>query len=320
MSLPALHHRKLTTTTAATNGIADVLNAIWAAVQPSVTTYSDGTTRTAGSGTAWTWSRYQNQGVTEAVYATPPTGNLNQRVLFVGSVANPTPMPTMLIDTWSNNRLHIGLVKNAGAFGTWNASAPFTTGQFTGYTMVGTTLAAPVNITIFESEETLQIGVGVGASGGVHGAGAGAIIDPDTGDAVDGESDGRIYGLWTVGSSTLNTMLTNATANAFMNHGTGSGNSHFVTFAPGSGTIVPTTRESFYFNVTSAQRTTRAGKFPGSLVYVGSASNWVGRVREIRVTRPALFGQRLDTTPGTIKGYAYGQNSATVGDTVLLEY
>jgi len=320
MSLPALHHRKLVTTTATTNGITDVLDAIWAAVQPSVTTYADGSTRTAGSGTAWTWTRYQAAGVTQAVYGTPPTGSLAQRILFVGATTNPTPTPTMLIDTWSNNRLHIGLVKNAGTFNAWNAASPFTTGQFTGYTMIGTTLTSPVTITIFESEETIQIGVGIGTAGGVHGAGGGAIIDPDTNDAVDGESDGRIYGLWTGGSSTFNTMLNNAATNTFMNHGASSTNSHFVTFAPGTGTIVPTARENFYFSITAAQRTTRAGKFPGTPLYVTSTSNWVGRVREIRVIRPAIFGQRLDTTLGTIKGYVYAQSTSTNGDAVLLEY
>jgi hypothetical protein len=320
MSLPALHHRKLNSTTATTNGIVDILNAIWAAVDPAVTTYADGTTRTAGSGTAWTWTRYQANGVTQAVWGIPPTGALNHRVLFVGATSNPSPTPTMLIDTWSNNRLHVGLVKNAGAFNAWNASAPFTTGQFSGYTMIGTTLASPVTFTIFESEETVHIGVGVGTAGANHGAGAGAIIDPDTGDAADAETDGRVYGLWTSGSNILSNMLTNAATNTFMNHGTSSGGSHFVTFAPGTGTIVPSVRENFYFSITAAQRTTRAGKFPGTPLYAASASNWVGRVREIRVIRPALFGQRLDTTPGVIKGYVYAQNSNTNGDAVLLEY
>jgi hypothetical protein len=320
MSLSALHHRRLATTSPATNGITDVLNAIWTAVQPSVTTYADGTTRTAGTGTAWTWTRYQAAGVTQAVYGTPPTGSLAQRVLFVGATANPTPTPTMLIDVWSNNRLHIGLVKNAGAFNAWNAASPFTTGHFTGYTQIGATLTTPVAITIFESEETVQIAIGIGTAGALHGAGAGAIIDPDTGDAADGETDGRIYGIWTVGSGTFSTMLTNAATNTFMNHGASSTNSHFVTFAPGNGTIVPTTRENFYFSITAAQRTTRAGKFPGTPLYVTSTSNWVGRVREIRVIRPAIFGQRLDTTPGTIKGYVYAQSTSTNGDSVLLEY
>jgi hypothetical protein len=56
------------------------------------------------------------------------------------------------------------------------------------------------------------------------------------------------------------------------------------------------------------------------LIYVVAASNWVGRVREIRVTRPAIFGQRLDTSPGVIEGYVYGQSTTTTGDSVLLEY
>ena len=115
-------------------------------------------------------------------------------------------------------------------------------------------------------------------------------------------------------------MLAQTATNTFMHHGASATNSHFVTFTPGSSAVVATTRESAYTAPTIGNRTTRAGKFPGSLIYVVAPSNWVGRVREIRVTRPAIFGQRLDTSPGVIEGYVYGQSTTTTGDSVLLEY
>lgn len=321
MSLAALHHRKLATVTSASNGIVDMLNAIWTAVQPSVTTYTDGTTRTfSGSGTGWTWTRYQNSGVTEAIYASPPTGSLAQRIIIAGATTTPSPSPTMLIDTYLVNRLHIGLVKNAGAFNAWNAAAPFTSGQFTGYVQLATNVpTAPITFTVYESEETVQIAMGTAAAGAIYGAGAGALIDPDTGDAADAESDGRIYGLWTGGSSTFNQMLTNATTNVFLGHGASATNSHFVTFNPGLSTVAATTRSHFYFSMTVASMTSRAGKFPTIPIYCGTAATWCGRVREIRVMRPATSGSRIDAS-GVNKGYVYATNAINATDAVLLQY
>lgn len=322
MSLAALHHRKLVTVTATTNGIADMLNAIWAAVQPSVTTYTDGTTRVFTSGgTGWTWSRYQNLGVTQAVYASPPSGSLAQRIIIAGATTTPSPSPTMIIDTYLANRLHIGINKNSGNFNAWNAALPFTSGQWSGYVQLGTNSpTAPVSFIIFESEETIQIGMTTGSAGAMYGAGAGALIDPDTGDAVDAESDGRIYGVWTGGSSVLaTTMLNFALVNTFMGHGGSSTNAHFLTFTPGSATMVATLREIGTNAQTAANRTTRAGRFPATVMYAVCAANWCGRIREIRLIRPASFGQRIDAA-GVNKGYVFASSTTTPGDSVLMEY
>lgn len=321
MSLAALRHRKLATVTAASNGIVDMLNALWSAVQPTVTTYVDGTQRVfTSSGTGWTWSRYQNAGVTEAIYASPPTGSLAQRIIIAGSTTTPTPSPTMLIDTYLANRLHIGLVKNAGNFNAWNAASPFTSGQFTGYVQLATNVpVAPITFTVYESEETVQIAMGTASAGAIYGAGAGALVDPDTGDAADGESDGRIYGLWTGGSSTFATMLTNATTNVFLGHGGSATNSHFVTFNPGLSTTAATTRSNFHFSMTVNSYTSRAGKYPTIPIYCVTTNNWCGRVREIRVMRPATSGARIDAS-GVNKGYVYATNSINATDAVLLQY
>ena len=322
MSLAALNHRKLATVTATTNGIADMLDAIWAAVQPSVTTYTDGTTRVFTSGgTGWTWSRYQNAGITQAVYASPPNGTLAQRIIIAGASTTPSPSPTMIIDTYLANRLHIGINKNSGSFASWNAALPFTSGQWSGYVALGANSpTAPIAVSIIESEETIQIGVLTGTGGNLYGGGAGALIDPDTGDAVDGESDGRIYGMWTVGTSTLAaSMLNFAVTNVFMGHGGSSTNSHFLTFTPGSATMVATVREIGLNAQTAANRTTRAGKFPASVMYAVCASNWCGRIRELRLIRPASFGQRIDAA-GVNKGYVFSFSTTTGGDSVLMEY
>lgn len=322
MSLPALHHRKLTTATAASNGIADMLDAIWTAVQPSVTTYTDGTTRvfTAG-GTGWTWSRYQAAGVTQAVYASPPNGALAQRVILAGSITTPTPSPTMIVDAFLASRVMIGINKNSGAFNAWNAALPFTSGQWSGYVAIGgNSPTAPVTFTVIESEETIQIGMTTASAGAMFGGGAGAMIDPDTGDAVDGETDGRIYGMWTSGTTTFGLgMLGSGVAGTFMANGGSANNSHFFSFTPGSGVMHGTARENSYAGVTSASRTTRAGKFPATVMYAVGTTAWAGRIREMRVIRPATFGQRLDAA-GVNKGYIFAATTTTPGDSVLMEY
>jgi hypothetical protein len=299
-----------------------MLNAIWAAVQPSVTTYADGTTRvfTAG-GTGWTWSRYQLAGVTQAVYASPPNGTLGQCIIIAGATTTPTPSPTMVIDTYLANRLHIGVNKNSGAFNAWNAALPFTSGQFSGYVQLGTnTPTAPISFMIFETQETIQIGMTTGATGQMYGAGAGALIDPDTGDAVDGETDGRVYGMWTCGSSVLSqTMLNSNTVNTFMYHGSSATNAHFLTFTPGTATMVATLREIVITAQTATNRTTRTGRFPGTVMYAICGANWCGRIRELRLIRAATFGQRVDAA-GVNKGYVFASSTTTVGDSVLMEY
>ena len=322
MSLTALHHRKLTTAIAASNGVVDMLDAIWAAVQPSVTTYTDGTTRVFTSGgTGWTWSRYQSAGITQAVYASPPSGSLAQRIIIAGATTTPSPSPTMIIDTYLANRLHIGINKNSGSFNAWNAALPFTSGQWSGYVQIATNAPlAPVAFSIYETEETIQIGVLTGSAGAMYGAGAGALIDPDTGDAVDAESDGRLYGVWTGGSSVLaTTMLNFALVNTFMGHGGSATNAHFLTFAPGSATMVATLREIGTNAQTAANRTTRAGRFPATVMYAVCAANWCGRIREFRIIRASTFGQRVDAA-GVNKGYVFSSSTLNAGDSVLMEY
>jgi hypothetical protein len=322
MSLPALHHRKLTTVTAVSNGVVDMLDAIWAAVQPSVTVYTDGTTRVfTPGGTGWTWSRYQVNSVTQAVYASPPTGALGQRIIIAGATTTPTPSPTMIIDSYTANRLYMGINKNSGTFNAWNASLPFTSGQWSGYVHLATaTPLVPLAFSILETEETVQIGVITGSSGAMYGAGLGALIDPDTGDAVDAESDGRVYGMWTVGTSTLATaMLNSSVINVFMGHGGSATNAHFLTFTPGTATMVATLRETVLSAQTAAMRTTRAGRFPATVMYARCDANWCGRIREMRVIRPASFGQRVDAA-GVNKGYVFSFSTITGGDSVLMEY
>ena len=76
MPLPALNWRfvgGLAFTPGSINAGLDALYTLGTA-----TTYADGTTRTPGTGSAWTWLR-EVSGVTVAAYGNPPTNALNFR-------------------------------------------------------------------------------------------------------------------------------------------------------------------------------------------------------------------------------------------------
>lgn len=325
MTLPALHARRLTASTS-TMTAAAVLDALWAAVQPTVTTYVDGATRSfSGSGaTGWTWSRVQVGGVTEALWASPPTGSLAQRFIIAARSATPTPTPVMLApEGFGANIVYLAHAKNAGAFNAWNAAAPFTSGDFSGYWRIGpavTTLTAPLVWSVYETEETIDIVYGVGTAGAVYGAGAGAMVDPESSDAADAESDGRIYGMWTGGNPALASMLAAAGNFAqYLIHSTSINFGHFMLWRPGTSTIDTANRTTSWAGITTANTTTRGGKFPGQPIWVTTAVAWGGRVRNRYVIRPGLCNQKLvDGT--TSEGYALAQNTTTTGDTVLMEY
>ena len=118
MSLVALTHRRLATVNASAMTIPALLDAFWAAVDPAVTTYSDGSTRSFSGSTAtgWTWTRVQVTGVTEMLYGTPPGGSLAQRVVIAGRATAPTPSPTMIApDTFLASGLLVSHQLSAGA-------------------------------------------------------------------------------------------------------------------------------------------------------------------------------------------------------------
>ena len=85
MSLAPLAWRYVGAQAFASATVASALDALF--TLGGAATYDDATTRTPGSGSAWTWSRYQNAGTTEACYATPPTDTLGLRVILAGAAS-----------------------------------------------------------------------------------------------------------------------------------------------------------------------------------------------------------------------------------------
>ncbi len=131
MALPAQQWKYVGSQSFVSGTVAAALDALY--TLGTAATYADGSARTPGSDSAGTYSRYQNVGVTEAIYCTPATANaLNQRLIWAGSAS--VGSATMAApDTYLQNHILVSVNKNSGAFNAWDAALPFTSGEFFGY-------------------------------------------------------------------------------------------------------------------------------------------------------------------------------------------
>jgi hypothetical protein len=303
--------------------VAAVLDALY--TLGTAVTYADATTRTPGSGSAWTWSRYQNASVTEACYATPPTVTLGLRVILAGAASLPSPSPTMASpDAAAANVLNVNVIKNASSFNAWNAASPFTSGQTFGYWRVWATAAGAGTVRLYEGTEAVVVLIET-ASASQYGAILGAILDSESTDLVsDSESDGKLYGIITSGTA-ANISGTMNTSSQFLDHSTTASNHHAGIFTPGGSTLLPMNRrfQASAFMTTTGLKT-RAGRFvraPYDYRATAAAPNDValGRLREISMFSDGKTGTKL-TSGGTTIGYLVGGSSSTDVDVVILAH
>lgn len=327
MSLVALTHRRLATVSAASMTINAVLDAFWTAVDPTVTTYSDGSTRsfTGTTATGWTWTRVQVLGVTEAIWGKPPGGTMDQRVVIAGRSAAPTPSPTMIApDIFPAAGLLVGHQLSAGTFTTWNAALPFTNSRWSGYTRLGAavTTYTSVAVCVYESQETVWIEMLVNGTS-VFTLPVGALYDPETTAAAAAETDGRRYGFVTPGAAGLVSNFLGSTATGTLwVHSTTAGNGHGYIWRPGS-TIIDTVSRQWASTgaATATILTDLAGQFAGQTMFMSASSSWAGRIRECSWGRPLLYHQRIESSPGVTTAYGVGwSTTSATGDALFLKY
>lgn len=324
MSLSPLAWRYVGAQAFASATVAAVLDALY--TLGTATTYADATTRTVGSGSAWTWSRYQNGGTTEACYATPPTLTLGLRVILAGAAALPTPSPTMAApDAAAINVLNVNVIKNAGAFASWNAASPFTSGQTFGYWRAWATAAGIGTVRLYEGTEAVLVLIETAATGATYGAILGALLDSESTDVVnDAESDGKLYGIITSGTAANISGALHTTAQ-FLDHSTTASQNHAGIFTPGGSTLLPMNRRIQAAAVmTTTGLKTRAGRFvraPYDYRATAAAPNDValGRLREISMFSDGKTATKL-TSGGTTIGYLVGGSSTVDVDVVILAH
>lgn len=283
-------------------------------------TYADGSTRTPGSGNAWTWSRYQATGVTEAVYASPPSGSLGQRVIFAGSTTAKTP--TMISpDTWATNTGLVSLVKNAGAFNAWDNAAPFTSGEFPGYARCWSTAAGTGTVYLWECDGAL-----LASFNGAYLILAGAIIDPGSSDGLDAESDGLRYGFVVSGSGGVcdTTWQSSVTNGTWLRHVANVGAAHGWVFEPGSATVIAAQAPLYGRSaMTTTGLKTKSGawqRLPISIRATGTAPNdfLIGRLREVFLFADSQTPRSLSVA-SVVQGWVVAASASADSDAMLLQ-
>lgn len=318
MSLSALTWQFIGSQSFASASVAAAFDALY--TLGTAVTYADGSTRTPGSGNAWTWSRFQVLGVTESVYASPPTGSLAQRVIFAGSTTAKTP--TMLTpDTWATNTGLVGIAKNAGAFNAWDNAAPFTSGEFSGYSRCWTTAAGAGTVYAWESAEGVVV-----SFNGSYLVAAGALIDPHSTDVLDAESDGRRYALFVSGSGAAadSAWQSSAINGTWLRQVANNGAAHGNTFEPGSATMVGCQAMlQQRAAMTSTGLRTKSGAWQRAPIAIRASATapndfLIGRLREIFLFADSQTPRSLSVS-SVVQGWVVAASATSDSDAMLLQ-
>ena len=323
MSLAPLAWRYVGAQAFASATVASALDALF--TLGGAATYDDATTRTPGSGSAWTWSRYQNAGTTEACYATPPTDTLGLRIILAGAASAASPVQTMAVpDVAAAGTMHANVIKNAGSFASWNAASPFTSGQTFGYWRAWASASGAGTVRLYEGTEAVLVLISTGG-GNIYAVLLGALLDSESPDVTsDAESDGKLYGMITTGPTTAIGSSMN-TAAAFLDHSVTASQNHAGIFTPGGSALLPMNRRApANAALTTTSLKTRSGRYvraPYDYRSTASAPNDVslGRLREISMFADGKTGTRLVSGATTI-GYLVSGSTSADQDAVILAH
>lgn len=289
------------------------------------TTYADGSARTPGTGSAWTWAREQTSGTTVAVYGNPPTNALGMRYILAGS-ASAVAYTVLTPDTTTATGQLVGAMqKGAGAYTTWGSATPFTNAGFSGYWRAARphAIIAYDSISLWECQEACMIQLAQTSTGSTSINGFGALFDPIGSTANQAESDGRLYSMFTAGSlSMTSTTALNAQVDgaSFGYHAATTNGSHAGFFAPSTNTIRTSTR---FGQFTPSTTLTTADNEPVGIplaILDNLTSNFRGATRQWYITKDQFSRLTVVVTPNTI-GYTVGTTiNTTAGDCILVRY
>lgn len=311
MALTAMTWRRMANQTPSGVGITLYLDAIAAAF--AATSYTDGTSRTAGTGRAW--SRTVVGAPTEALVLTPPTGSgTASRLILAGFSGARTPKMAGP-DTYLADSLLAGVGPIGGTLTTWDGSGandPLGAGnRWLGYTRASASLAAATSqrVACYECAEAVGVFLRTGTSW--FGVLLGALWDPDSTDALDGETDGRLYGHLTSGSTAIPASMTSATA--WPNHGTAVANAHHQVAQPGVTTLraCGSTGDPPAHGADDLRLPSGTAMLAPVVVAETSARAVMGSLRGIRRGPQARMGQTMQQGATHIGYFIGGSDTAT---------
>lgn len=172
----------------------------------------------------WTWATGSTSGSLSSIYNTSiPSGSdmtQNPTIIIAGFSGSATP--TMISgDAYTQNCLLIGVNKNGSTYTDWTNSLPMTTGSFTGYYLL-TAAAARTTSTVvrsYVSQDSIFLQI-IQAAGTQYWGFGGAIIEPHVpyvSSSLACESDDRIYGVGSNGTTAVPTNFLTTNAGPFFN-------------------------------------------------------------------------------------------------------
>lgn len=330
MPLPALNWRYVGAQNF-TTGIANSHNAVY--TLGTATTYADGSARTPGSGSAWTWQRDQTGGTTIAIYGAPPTNALNFQYILGGTPTTTTfTMAAPDTGTSAANIVVVGMNRNAGAYTTWTSTTPFTTAssfsQYWNATRSFATVAYDT-VAMWESQEGCIIQYGLISTGVTSTAMIGALIDPLTYTVgTTCETDQRLYCFAGTGSNTTtsNTWQQFQDTDSMLFGGLGTvGSAHATTFTPGTNSLITGVQSlaKMYANTNATTFVSLNGDIPRIPVYASfrnsTGNTFIGQWREVNIIRNAISRQVL-SVGGSPNGYVLAANINSAQHAALLLY
>ena len=237
--IPSLTFVRCADTTPSGTLIENMLDAIYSALSAA----NDYRGTAKPSTHAWTFTKRAVLGVTNAITCEPPASaglGVTPVVIIGGRTIVSTPTtPTMLApDTSFNSTLHVGVNKNGGAYNSWDAALPMTSGQWSGYYRATSTIMATSTIVrCYVSQETILVCT-INTTTSHAWFYSGAILQPYSNDtSVCAETDGRLYGM-TVSGGTAGIAATWLTSTgAMFSHNISANNLHSAVFQPNTSTM-----------------------------------------------------------------------------------
>lgn len=289
--VPALTFVRCADTSPAGTTIQDFLDAIYSALN-AANDYR-GTAKPASH--AWTFTRRQVATVTNAITCEAPAalGLISPVIIIAGRTAVSTPTaPTMLApDTAFNSVCMVGINKNGGAYNSWDAAFPMTSGQWSGYYR-GVYPALNATATIircFVSQETLLIQC-IGSATVQGWMYLGGILQPYTNDtSLACETDGRLYGMSVSGGTSSVAAAWLTTVGGQFSHNTTASQNHTAVFQPNASTMYACGSRTVWGTGggVAAELQDSTGAFIGDIMDVG---------------RNTASGQNAGTRLGTLRG------------------
>lgn len=264
------------------------------AIYSAVTAANDYRGTAKPSTHAWTVTKRQVTGVTQAIQFEPPasSGVGVSPVFFLGGrTALAVTPPLLSPDISGNGIIFVGVNKNGGAYNSWDAAFPMTSGQFSGYyrAIQSLYIGTATIIRVYVSQETILIQSMQTATsqGWTY---FGAMIQPYTNDtSVCSETDGRIYGMCVSGSTAV-TSTWLATASQMFSHNVSASALHCAVFQPNTANMWACGTRTIY--------STGGGTIPetqdSSGAYIGDSFDFGRNIG----TTGANTGTRLGTLRG----------------------